>query len=212
MDDLIKEALEEYFSDFKQYHLIILIGFTIVIALLQIIQSYRVSRKLEKFKNDLKKSEIRFSKYNQLQTEALNIIYPLLAELLVNTVVIQTDIKGASPEKIAKMAENWGDSFNKVFEKHLTLKYILTKNIKEKYSKLTKQLLKVNSYIKVEKEFSSLFATLENGQVEFMGDFDERIKLSEELDKLKSDGLISDTVNAITDLQAEIEDYFEKME
>ena len=39
MNNLIKEALDEYFSDFKKYHLIILIAFTVIIALIQVIQS-----------------------------------------------------------------------------------------------------------------------------------------------------------------------------
>ena len=63
MDELIKEALENYFSDFKEYHLIILISFTIVIALIQIIQSIIVTRKIERFKNDLKKRIDETSKY-----------------------------------------------------------------------------------------------------------------------------------------------------
>lgn len=52
--ELVKEILKEYFSDFKEYHLIILFVFTIIIALIQVIQAIWVSRKIEKFKNDLK--------------------------------------------------------------------------------------------------------------------------------------------------------------
>ncbi len=78
MDELIKQVLDNYFSDFKDYHLLILILFTITIALIQISQSVYVTIKIEKFKNELKKSEIKFSRYNELQVTALRKIFHLL--------------------------------------------------------------------------------------------------------------------------------------
>lgn len=65
-EDLIKQVLEKYFSDFKEYHLLILVGFTVIIALILIIQSIWISRKIERFKSVLKKSEIKFSKFSQM--------------------------------------------------------------------------------------------------------------------------------------------------
>lgn len=55
-EELIRQVLEKYFSDFKEYHLLILVGFTVIIALIQIIQSIWVSRKIERFKSNLKKN------------------------------------------------------------------------------------------------------------------------------------------------------------
>ncbi|CAA0190002.1 conserved hypothetical protein [Tenacibaculum maritimum] len=96
MEDLIKQVLDTYFSDFKEYHLYILIGFTIAIGLIQIIQSMWVNKKMERFKNDLKKSEIKFSKYNQLQIESLSKIYQLLTSFLESTKIIENDISTSS--------------------------------------------------------------------------------------------------------------------
>ncbi len=70
-NELIKEVLVEYFSDFKDYHLIILCAFTLIIALIQIAQAIWVSKKIESFKNELKKSEIKFSRYNEIQIKIL---------------------------------------------------------------------------------------------------------------------------------------------
>ena len=88
MEDLIKQVLEKYFTEYKNYHLLILIAFTFVIALLQVIQTFIVTKKVENFKNELKKSEIRFSRYNELQINALRKIYHQLANFqLVNNLL-----------------------------------------------------------------------------------------------------------------------------
>jgi hypothetical protein len=91
MEDLIKKILEEYFSNFKEYHIIILLGLTIIIALIQITQSIIVTKKIERFKNDLKKSEIKFSRYNQLQVDALRRIYHLLAKFQLSNQLIYNE-------------------------------------------------------------------------------------------------------------------------
>lgn len=151
MDELIRQALNKYFSDFKEYHLIILICFTVIIVLLQIVQSLIVSRKIERFKNDLKKSEIRFSKYNQLQIESLSKIYPLLADLTFRTSIIKSNIKNSSPEKIQKITEQWGQSFNEVFSTFSKEKYILPKEIKLKFDTILQSLIEMNKYIRAKK-------------------------------------------------------------
>lgn len=214
MDELVKNALDEYFSDFKEYHLIILILFTIIIALMQIFQAFLVSKKIEKFKNELKKSEIKFSKYNQLQIEALSEIYPMLSDLQTNTVIIKSEINktGTSPERISKLAENWGKSFNEVFLNFTQKKYILTKSINSKYSILIGQLIKMNSYVKAEKELSLLYITMDNGNVEFMGDEEDRNLISDKLSKLNKEEIMTVTTDTISNLQSEIQSHFQEME
>ncbi|MAN26429.1 MULTISPECIES: hypothetical protein [Mesonia] len=211
MNNLIKEALDEYFSDFKKYHLIILIAFTVIIALIQVIQSILVSKKIEKFKNELKKSEIKFSKYNQLQVQALNELYPILSELLIYTASVEIELKKASPEKLNLLLEDWGKAFAKVIENYILKRYILPNNIKKEFGKLTGILDEVNAYVRAEKKMSSLFATI-NNKVEFMGKDKEREEISDELIKLKKDGLVYDSMIEINKLQSEIENYFESIE
>jgi len=211
MNDLITEALDEYFSDFKRYHLIILIGFTIIIALLQVIQSILISKNIEKFKNDLKKSEIKFSKYNQLQVKALNELYPILSELLINTAIIQLEINKASPEKINSLTKNWGESFAKVLKNYMLQRYILPVVIKKEYNILIEKLSKVNIYIHAEQQMSSLYATV-NDKVEFMGDDEERNEISDELIKLKKEESLNNSVAGINKLLSEIEQYFDRID
>lgn len=96
MIELLKEVLEKKLSEYKDYHLYILIGFTLVISLFQIIQTLIVTNKVEKFKNELKKSEIRFSRYNELQINALRKIYHQLASFqLANNLLFKIEPQSA---------------------------------------------------------------------------------------------------------------------
>jgi len=212
MDELIKKALETYFSDFKEYHLIILIGFTIIIALLQYNQNLRISRKIEEFKTDLKKSEIKFSKYNQLQIDALSKIYQLLSDFLEQTFIIGREMNSVSPERTNRTSKNWLILYKKVYFTFSKEKYILPKNIKEKYSSIIVQLENMSGYIKSEKDMSAMFYTLENGEVEFMGDDQDRITLHDRLSKYNKNGEIKKTTENIIELRKEIEKYFENIE
>ncbi|QKJ62808.1 hypothetical protein [Flavobacterium sp. M31R6] len=73
-DDL-EQLLEKYFSDYSSSHIYLLIGFFVTTVLFQILQAIYVSNKIEKFKNELKRSEIKFSRFNTLQIDALKLIY-----------------------------------------------------------------------------------------------------------------------------------------
>ena len=115
MESLIKQALDEYFSDFKKYHLLILILFTIIIALIQVLQSIFISKKIENFKSELKKSEIKFSKYNQIQIEALSNAYELLTDFLKITYITKRNLNHSSPELISSTAKDWLTSYGKTY-------------------------------------------------------------------------------------------------
>lgn len=73
-DDL-EQILQKYFADYTSEHIYVLIIFFLLTIIFQILQAIYVSRKIEKFKNELKISEIKFSTYNKLQIDALKIIY-----------------------------------------------------------------------------------------------------------------------------------------
>jgi len=108
MKELIKQVLDEYFSDFKEYPLIILICFTVSMFFLQILQTYIVSTKIEKFKTDLKKSEIKFSKYNELQIAALRKIYHQLAAFqLANNLIFNTEANSLGHSKYKTRINEW---------------------------------------------------------------------------------------------------------
>ena len=79
-ENLIREILEKYFSEYKEYNLIIFFVFALLTVLINIIQNIIITRKLEKYKSELKKSELKFSVYNQLQIESLSKLFQQLTE------------------------------------------------------------------------------------------------------------------------------------
>lgn len=137
----------------------------------------------------------------------------MLADLQINTVLIKSEINKTetSPERISTLAENWGKSFNEVFYNFSQKKYIFTKSINSKYSVLIGQLIKMNSYVKAEKELSLLYITIDNGNVEFMGDEEERNLISDKLNKLNKEEIMTITTDTISILQSEIQRHFKEM-
>lgn len=136
MNELIQKALDQYFSDFKQYHIIALICFTIVIAAFQIWQTYKVSTKIEKFKAQLKKSEIKFSKYNELQITALRKIYHQLASFqLANNLIFNTEPDSFGHTKYKTRINEWIKIYIECSSEFAREKILLTQEIKDFFSK-----------------------------------------------------------------------------
>lgn len=57
-----------------------------------------------------------------------------------------------------------------------------------------------------------MFATFPNGELEFVGNEEDRFATSDKLDKLEKGNLIPKTITKINELRTEIENYFEKIE
>ena len=72
---LTPEFLEKYFAEYKSYMIWIMFLFSIVSIGLQYAQSLKLLKKVESYKNDLKKNEIKFSRFNELQIESLKKLY-----------------------------------------------------------------------------------------------------------------------------------------
>ncbi|WP_339919582.1 hypothetical protein [uncultured Flavobacterium sp.] len=81
MDKILAEQIQENFSEYKQFMIWILLGFAILIILSQYIYNLRLSKKIETFKGELKRNEITFSRYSELQIECLKIMYNHVVDL-----------------------------------------------------------------------------------------------------------------------------------
>ena len=68
------EQIEALISKYENYH-VFAIGLFILLLIIQIFQSIFISNKIEGFKNNLKKSEIKFSRFSNMQVDALKSIY-----------------------------------------------------------------------------------------------------------------------------------------
>jgi hypothetical protein len=211
MEKLIEEALNKYFKDFKEYHLMILIGFVVIIGLIQMIQGILVSKKIEKFKNMLKKSEIKFSRFSQMQIEALNEVFELLTDFKNHTNLLDKKINNSSPELLKKITTEWIVIHNNVYNTFSRKRHILPKNIKDDFASILEELQKTGNYIKKEKDFSSMFYTDNIGEINFEGDEVERYELEMNIKYYKEEGTLTKTIKNINKIRKQIEVYFENI-
>ena len=211
MEKLIEEALNKYFKDFKEYHLMILIGFVVIIGLIQMIQGILVSKKIEKFKNMLKESEIKFSRFSQMQIEALNEVFELLTDFKNHTNLLDKKINNSSPELLKKITTEWIVIHNNVYNTFSRKRHILPKNIKDDFASILEELQKTGNYIKKEKDFSSMFYTDNIGEINFEGDEVERYELEMNIKYYKEEGTLTKTIKNINKIRKQIEVYFENI-
>lgn len=210
-ENLIREILEKYFSEYKEYNLIIFFVFALLTVLINIIQNIIITRKLEKYKSELKKSELKFSVYNQLQIESLSKLFQQLTEFKDTTSIISKS-ESKSPESYQQIAVIWSNKFfetTKMFSKE---KYILPKNIKNRYTEIHQNFKTLFEYIKKEKELKSNFFTNEVGDLIFEGDYQNLNELTEKIQKFNRNDIFAKAINDIELVRKEIEKHFEKLE
>lgn len=210
-ENVIREILEKYFSEYKEYNLIIFFVFALLTVLINIIQNIIITRKLEKYKSELKKSELKFSVYNQLQIESLSKLFQQLTEFKDTTSIISKS-ESKSPESYQQIAVIWSNKFfetTKMFSKE---KYILPKNIKIRYTEIHQNFKTLFEYIKNEKELKSNFFTNEVGDLIFEGDYQNLNELTEKIQKFNRNDIFAKAINDIELVRKEIEKHFEKLE
>jgi len=211
MDELIKNVLNEYFSDFKKYHLIILVLFTIIIALTQIIQSIYVSRKIALFKNELKKSEIKFSRYNELQINALRKIYHQLALFqLSNNLIFNTPPESLGHDKYKALINNWIKIYIECANEFSKEKILLTPELKTLVSRTLTDFEVVKKILKGERENLEYFEMSNDHDWQAMYDYEheEYDEISRKIEKIKENKSIQLSSKHIEELRSKIEELF----
>lgn len=81
MDKLTPEQIEVIFKNYKENMIWILLGFSFISLLIQHFQNLSLSKKIEKYKNELAKNEIKFTRHTELQVECLKKMYDILVSL-----------------------------------------------------------------------------------------------------------------------------------
>lgn len=214
MDELIKQALDEYFSDYKKYHLIILISFVLIIALIQIIQSFWVSSKIETFKTDLKKSEIKFSRHNELQINSLREIYHKLVSFqLANNLIFKSKPRTVGHSKYKNRINGWIKSYIECADDFAREKILLTNELKKLFGRTLKDFEEVKDILMSERENLDYWEMMNEGNWNTMYDFEENEldTISEKIDKLKVKESIKNSEKHIRELREKIEAEFTKM-
>ena len=214
MEELIKEVLNEYFADFKKYHLIILICFVVIIALIQLFQSIWVSNKIERFKTDLKKSEIKFSRYNELQINSLREIYhKLVAFQLANNLIFKSKPKSVGHSKYKNRINEWIKSYIECANEFAREKILLTDELKSLFTRTLKDFEEVKDILMSEKENLDYWEMVNAGNWNAMYDFEdnELDTISTQIEKLKGKTSIKNSEKHIRELRDKIETEFTRM-
>lgn len=214
MEELIKQVLNEYFVDFKKYHLFILICFVIIIGLIQLLQSLWVSNKIEKFKTDLKKSEIKFSRFNELQINSLrNIYHKLVAFQLANSLIFKSKPKTVGHSKYKNRINEWIKSYIECANEFAREKILLTDELKSLFSRTLKDFEEVKAILMTEKENLDYLEMVNSGNWNAMYDFEdnELETISSQIEKLKVKPSIAISEKHIRELREKIESEFTRM-
>jgi hypothetical protein len=74
------EYVKDILSDYKEHMSWILLVYAVITTSLQYYQNVRLAKKVEKYKNELAKNEIKFSRHSEMQIECLKNMYEILVE------------------------------------------------------------------------------------------------------------------------------------
>jgi len=215
MIELIKEALNQYFSDYREYQITILIGFEILIAIIQVGQAIWISRTIEKFKTELKKSEIKFSRYHNLQVDALKSIYTKLVLFHgANTMLLKIRLESDHDVKFEKCIDNWIRTYNNCINEFSLEKILLPKELKELVGNTLKRFDIVKDIlINGKNDLVSLGQEIDEDYGIDMYEFQYRelAIIRTAINKLVSENKMEKCEESILSLRKSIEDYFEEM-
>jgi hypothetical protein len=214
MIELIKQALEEYFSEYKQYHVILLIAFLFLTILIQVIQAIWISRKIENFKYALRKSEIKFSRYHELQVEALKSIYEKLSVFhSANSILFEGNYEANNHDNYKAGINRWIKSYVDCYNAFSRQKILLPEALIKIVQRTLKDFEEVKDIILSERENLDYLEMEYNGDRNAMYDFQENelSLINKKISQIKSkDSIVKSELN-IKELRANIEEYFRKM-
>jgi len=210
-ENLIRELIEKNFSEYREFNLIILIGFSLLAILVSIFQTIFISKKIEKYKSELKKNELKFSIYNQKQIESLSNFFFLLTEFKKITSIIRIS-ENKSPESYKQIAIEWTQKFYAINNLFSREKYILPKKIKAQYLLIVENFDTIFDFIKAEKDYKANLYTDELGEVISIQDnYDENILIGK-IKQFNREDMFKNTIKNIEEIREEIEIHFEYLE
>ncbi|WP_054850972.1 hypothetical protein [Olleya sp. ITB9] len=209
----IEHLLEKYFAEYKEYHIWAIVILTLIVLGFQIGQTIIVSRKIERFKNVLKKNEIQFSKFNNLQIDALKSIYDKMVNLhYKNYALFQPET--FSHESLKTRIKDWRADYLTLMDVFHREKLLLPKDLKLKIKnfetnfnliskRLNEETLNLND---VEEDIGS-----SNAQDIYNSPEDELERIQNRIERLNNDEEIKKSNESISGLRKSVENYFESL-
>ncbi|MGZ4056959.1 MAG: hypothetical protein ACXVPU_16755 [Bacteroidia bacterium] len=149
MEKEIINQIVNQLNSFKNHQLLILIIAFLLFTLVTISQTIYTSKLIEKFRNQLKKAELKFSVFNEMQISKLSELF-----------VLTNNLKGALAEILGSIERsenqiklgNWKSSYSEFDKFYSSNKYIIPSRIKLLMTDNQNNLINYNANICLLKE------------------------------------------------------------
>ena len=214
MEAELKAVIEEVFTDYKKYHSILFLGFLFLIALIAFIQQIILQRNVAKFNSRLKKAEIKFSKYHNLQVEAMGKLFELITNIhYSNMNLFQAREQNKRHEKLKSNLASWGNNLLKLHyffnRKEILFPETISKAIETELDDLNKTRHVLLDHRSSLEEFEERYGgDLNSMYIQFENEIDN---ISKQIDHLKKTKEVERSIERINTLRNQIESEFRKL-
>lgn len=212
--ELTSNTLAKYLDDYKDYQLITMLVFVFLMLIIQFSYSMLLTRKIEKFKAILSKSEIKFSRYHNLQVDALRAIYDKLVRFgYANSVLFNSEYNLNNHIDFIKRIDNWSLLYIECVKEFSKEKILLPQRLKSLVSHNLSNFEFVNNAIsKVRNELLLLEESVKGDFSSIYSNEEEELSLiNERIDSLRKNMVVNESANNINGLRQCVEEYFEEM-
>ena len=213
MEEILLKQLKNDLREYKEYMIYILIIFSLIIALMQFLYNLYLSKKIESFKNDLKKDEIKFNRHTEMQIECLKNLYSNVVDFHSNFLAF-TSPKFFTQSHFKKTYDNLSSNFGSNMEYFHKNKILLTDEIINQIGVI------FNKFKIIEKLYLQQLENLIEIEAYHESDDPQKIygNVESEIDSIKKRlNLILETTEASTfeeeikELRKLVENYFSKL-
>lgn len=208
MEKEIINQIVNQFDRFKNHQLLILLIAFFIFTLVTILQTVYTSRLVEKYRNQLKKTELKFSVFNEMQISKLSDLFALANNLKGTLAAIVGSIE--RNEDQLKLS-NWKSSYDEFDSFYSSNKYIIPKQIKLVMTENKNKLIDYNGNISLLKEKFDLIYN----RIEDITEEDKRKSLElidREIIEFNSKRSTLELMLFAENIKVYIEEYFEKIE
>lgn len=209
----VENILKNYFEDYKEFHVWAIIITLFLTVLFQIIQAIYVSNRIEKYKNELKKSEIKFSRFNELQIESLKSIYDKIVDFHYMNFRLFFPVK-YEHNNFKNRIDDWKKGFNELMDIFHREKILLPSNLKIKIKDFEQKfnIIFINLNLEIDRlrDIENLNESYDVQEI-YLNYSAEVENIKSRLDFLNNINEISQSETTIKELRLMIEDYFENL-
>jgi len=188
--EMINKYLPAYLTDFKYSIFIINIGTITIIGIINWFFLYSLNKKIEGFRLDNKKDEIKFKKYQIEQADAIKILYSKLIDIQNSTrLLFNTEFQSNPHYIFSQNLNKWVSDYLKFYNFYKRNRILFNNEllslIKEPLNKLNKIFNVIFNKIKNIEQMEEIC----HGQLEYFYDdeFEEESKIKKSIVQLKKD-------------------------